>query len=124
MGDNIVKLVRYSQPSKSAIVLLALFTLLLLTTLGVLSFSPLQTITITAAFAQSPSSSLADEIIDETFQDQDSSFDDNVLEDENEFGDEDAAIEQDNTAEQDAANVGAQEQEAAQEAANLDRHCC
>jgi hypothetical protein len=104
---------------------LSLFSLLLLTTsLGVLSFSPLQTIT--AAFAQNPpssSSSLADEIIDETaISVQDSSAADNVLEGSNEFGDEDAAIEQDNTAEQDDANVGAQEQEqeSAQDAANTD----
>jgi hypothetical protein len=92
---------------------LSLFSLLLLTmSLGVLSFSPpLQTITITAVFAQPSSSSLADEIIDETLQGQDSSADDNVLEDSNEFGDEDAAIEQDNTQDQNEANVELQEQD-------------
>jgi hypothetical protein len=64
-----------------------------------------------AAFAQTPSSpSLADEIIDETSASvQDSSADDNTLEDNNEFGDEGAAIDQESTEEQDAANVGAQD---------------
>ncbi len=70
-----------------------------------------------AAFAQTPSSSsLADEIIDETATSvQDSSADDNVLEDSNEFGDDGAAIEQDNTEEQDAANLGLQDQDGVQE---------
>ncbi len=114
-----MKSVRYSQLSKSATVLLALFTLLLLTvsSSGVLSpSSSLQTST--AVFAQTPSSSssLADEIIDETATSvQDSSAGDNILDDSNEFGDEDAAIEQDNEAEQDAANVGLQDEDATQE---------
>jgi hypothetical protein len=112
-----VKSVRYSQLSKSATVLLALFTLLLLSvsSSGVLSSSPLQTST--AAFAQTPSSSsLADEIIDETATSvQDSSAGDNILGDSNEFGDEAAAIGQDNEAEQDAANVGLQDEDATQE---------
>jgi hypothetical protein len=98
-----------------------LFSLLLLmTSLGVSSFSPLQTTM--AAFAQtSPSSSsspsLAQDIIDETTTSvQDSSSDDNVLEDDNEFGDEAAAVEQDNTAEdQDAASIGLQDEDATQE---------
>jgi hypothetical protein len=104
--------------------ILSLFTLLLLTVfLGglLLSSSSLQTIIVTAAFAQSPSfpsSSLADEIIDEATATsvQDSSSDDNVLEDSNEFGDEAAVIDQDHTAEeQDAVNVGLQDEDATQE---------
>ena len=77
--------------SQSASAMLALFTLLLLTvSLGELSSSSLQTTM--ATFAQTPSSSsLADEIIDETATSvQDSSADDNVLEDSNEFGDDGA----------------------------------
>jgi hypothetical protein len=94
---------------------LTLFGLLILTvSSGVLSSSlPLQTST-TAVFAQT-SSSLADEIIDETLQGQDSSADDNILEDSNEFGGEDAAIEQDNEEDQDSANVGLQDEDATQE---------
>jgi hypothetical protein len=64
----------------------------------------------------SSSSSLADEIIDETATSvQDSSANDNVLEDNNAFGDEDAAIEQDNEEDQDAANVGLQDEDVTQE---------
>jgi Ca2+-binding RTX toxin-like protein len=82
--------------------------------------------TTTAAFAQpSSSSSLAQDIIDETATSvQDSSSDDIVLEDSNEFGDEGATVDQDNTEDQDAANVGLQdqdgiqEQDSAQDAAN------
>ena len=115
-----MKSVRYSQLSKSATVLLALFTLLLLSvsSSGVLSSSLSSLQTSTAPFAQTPSSSssLADEIIDETATSvQDSSAGDNILGDSNEFGDEDAAIEQDNEAEQDAANVGLQDEDATQE---------
>jgi hypothetical protein len=109
-----------SQYSTSAVVL-ALFTLLLLTIpAGVLSSSSLSLQTTTAAFAQqspSSSSSLADEIIDEatTSSVQDSSADENVLEDSNEFGDEAAAIEQHNTENQDAAGLGLQDQDGVQE---------
>src|ERR671919_2447834 len=94
---------------------LSLFSLLLLTmSLGVLSFSPLQTIT--AAFAQtSSSSSLADHIIDETATYvQDSSAGDNILDDNNEFGDEAAAIDQDNTEDQDTATIGLQDEDVTQ----------
>jgi hypothetical protein len=99
---------------------LSLFTLLLFTVCsGIISSSSLSLQTTTAAFAQTPSSSssssLAQDIIDGTLQGQDSSADDNVLEDNNEFGDEDAAIDQDNEADQDAANVGLQEEDATQE---------
>jgi hypothetical protein len=103
---------------KLASLVLIMFTLMVLAALpatgGVLQATPLPA----AAFAQtSPSSSsLADKIIDETTTSvQDSSSDDNVLEDSNEFGNEGAALEQDNEADQDDANVGLQEQGTEQE---------
>jgi Ca2+-binding RTX toxin-like protein len=101
---------------------LSLFTLLLFTvSSGIIHSSSASLQTTMAAFAQTSSSSpsLADDIIDETSTSlQDSTCDDNVLEDSNEFGDEAAAIGQDNTKDQDTANVGLQEQDEAQEAAN------
>ena len=101
---------------------LSLFTLLLFTvSSGIIHSSSVSLQTTVAAFAQTSSSSpsLADDIIDETSTSlQDSTSDDNVLEDSNEFGDEAAAIGQDNTEDQDAANVGLQEQDETQEAAN------
>ena len=51
----------------------------------------------------------------ESTRNQDSSADDNVFENDNDFGDDIAAIGQDNTADQDTANLGLQEQEAEQE---------
>ena len=112
---------------KLASLVQTMFTLMLFASLpatgGVLQATPLPA----AAFAQtSPSSSsLADKIIEETATSvQDSSSDDNLLEDNNQFGDEAAAIEQDNAEDQEDANVGAQnqdevqEQDAAQDAAN------
>jgi hypothetical protein len=47
---------------------------------------------------------------------EDSSSDDNALDNENEFGDDDTVVDQDNEADQDVANVGVQEQEATQTA--------
>jgi hypothetical protein len=102
---------------KLASLVLTMFTLMVLAALpvggGILQAIPLPT----AAFAQSPSSySLADKIIEETATSvQDSSADDNVLDDNNQFGDEDAAIDQDNTEDQDDANVGLQDQDEVQE---------
>src|SRR5918992_2132775 len=103
---------------KLASLVLTMFTLMLFASLpatgGVLQATPLPA----AAFAQtSPSSSsLADKIIEETATSvQDSSSDDNVLEDNNQFGDEAAAIEQDNTEDQDAANADLQDEDATQE---------
>jgi hypothetical protein len=97
---------------------LSLFTLLLFTVSSGIISSSLSLQVTTTAFAQpfSSSSSLADEIIDETTSSsvQDSSSDENVLDDSNEFGDEDAAINQDNEEDQDDANVGLQDQESEQ----------
>ena len=76
----------------------------------------------TAAFAQSSEDGSGDsdaeeaqEVDDEATSAQDSSSDDNVLENDNDFGDDIAAIGQDNEADQDAVNVGVQEQDATQD---------
>lgn len=68
------------------------------------------------------SASLEQEVDNTATTTQDSSADDNLLVNQNEFGDDIAIVDQDNEAEQDAANIGLQEQEQdlTQEAANVD----
>jgi hypothetical protein len=103
--------------SKSLRLVLALFTLMVLAvpSVGV----PLQTATTADAQGLGVGvvmGSLAQSLIDdEANTDQDSSADENVLENENEFGDDITIVDEDNLAEQDAINVGVQEQEAEQE---------
>lgn len=118
---------------KSISLVLAMFTLLMLFALpagggGVW----LQTTTTTMAAAQSDDDdedaagdalgSLEQDVDDEATTEQDSSADDNVLANDNEFGEDIAVVDQDNEAEQDAANIGLQEQEQelTQDAANID----
>jgi hypothetical protein len=82
-----------------------------------------------AAFAQSSEDGDAEdgqEVDNESTTAQDSSSDDNVLENGNDFGDDIAAVGQDNEADQDAANLGVQDQDLTQDidqdqdAANID----
>jgi hypothetical protein len=55
------------------------------------------------------------EVDNEVTTTEDSSADDNVQENDNDFGDDDTVVDQDNEADEDAANVGVQDQDTTQE---------